>query len=115
FGIDEQNPAFYFKVTAVYNGHENFDSAIQKISLYQPVPSGAVDELQTIQYQLYLNFDQYLKAHDLVTARNMVLKDARQYRDIKAELHGRDLSILYKDQIRAMMQLDDPATLHQKD
>ena len=105
---DKKDAALYSRITAVYNDREAFNSPVQKVLLLDPLPKGSVPDLSGFLGDLKGKFLAYRMTHDLDTARNMVLKDARKNPDMKASLSGNDLSVLFKDKIRGIVSLDDP-------
>lgn len=100
---------FYFKIFANYNSQKMLESNILKINIYEPLEEGLIVELQKNLKKLNDKFDEYLKSHNLLTARKMVLEDAKNTPNItSAFLDGRNLSLEYKNKVNGVVFLDDP-------
>jgi hypothetical protein len=110
FTINEKmESTFYFKIFAYYNSQGTFESSILKVDIFEPLPEGIIVDLSADLKALENNFIEYLKSNDLLTARQMVLNDAKKNRNItSASLNGHTLSIIYKKKVNGIVFLYDP-------
>jgi len=102
---------FYVRVTAAYQGDRNrYLSPVLKVSIYEPMPEGAVEEIVSIVHNLEQNFNLYIQSVGIDTARQMALQDALNNPNVtSANLSGNTLAIVYRGRIRGIAFLNDPS------
>ena len=101
---------FFIQVTAAYvRVRERYRSEIKEITIFEPLPEGMVEEAKSLITFFEVQFDELVTSHDIDTAREIVLEEARSNSDItSAFLSGKYLCLVYKNTVRFTVSLEDP-------